>query len=506
MVPGRQPAEYDDIRFVSAPERHVWETTARRTPYRWPWYQRQAAAGSRRRSVVAPLHVISGERRSHGRSVRPVIGRCPRTVLESSARSYIRLVGLPVPILRGRRCAQSGSRNPEDRPNVVRSMNLPAGYVIGSYQIDREISRGSHAVIYRAWQRSVGRWVALKVLSKHGSRPLASFRREIQLTGNVRHPGVRQVYDAGETPDGYPYLAMQFVDTSLREMLRRCQGQARKFSRGEVLRYLKPIADVLDHIHKQGIVHLDVKPENILMFGDGRVVLADFGSAVRVGSMTHQGTPRYLSPEQAAGNRPVGPWSDVYSLACVGYEMLAGQPPFGGDLDVVLVRQHLTEAPTPLRELRPDLSRRVQRPFDDALSKDPRGRPASADAFIELLRRGGRETALASGSKGLVIAGGVALIALAVIVILITVYWLRLAASPAQFPDAGGLSSSMPSPLPTSLPALACASVMPAILCPASTRLSGADRVRLMVPNADGYPAPEPSCRSYHWLAAAVLA
>jgi serine/threonine-protein kinase len=385
-------------------------------------------------------------------------------------------------------------------------MDLSAGAIVGSYQIDREISRGSHAVIYRAWQRSVGRWVALKVLSKRGSQALASFRREIRLTGNVSHPGVRQVYDAGETPDGYPYLAMQFVDTSLREMLRRCQGQARKFSREEVLRYLTPMADVLDHIHKQGIVHLDVKPENILMFGDGRVVLADFGSALRVGSMTHQGTPRYLSPEQAAGNRPVGPWSDLYSLACVGYEMLAGQPPFGGDLDVVLVRQHLTEAPTPLRELRPDLSRRVQRPFDDALSKDPRERPASAGAFIELLRRGGRGTALASGSEGLVIAGGVALIALVVIVILIAVYWLRLAASPAQLPNAAGLSSSMPSALPTSLPALACASVMPAILCPASTHLSGADQECLLAPNADGFPAPEPRYRSYHWSAAALLA
>lgn len=277
-------------------------------------------------------------------------------------------------------------------------MNLQPGCVIGSYQIDQEIGRGGRAAVYRAWQRTVGRWVALKVLRKRDPRALDDFRREAQLTANIGHRSVRQVYDAGQTPDGYPFLAMQFVDTSLRQLLRAYQEQGRTMSCQEAARLLEPVANVLDHIHGKGIVHLDVKPENILIFKDGQVVLADFGSARRIGSTTHEGTPRYFSPEQAAGDRPVGPQSDIYSLAIVAYEMLTGQLPFSG-MDIVLVRQHLEEAPLPLRQANAHLSRDLEKIVGAALSKDPRQRPASAQTFVRQIRSG-KEHATARERRG----------------------------------------------------------------------------------------------------------
>jgi len=280
-------------------------------------------------------------------------------------------------------------------------MHLQAGHVIGSYQIDQEIGHGGRAVVYRAFQRTTQRWVAFKVLRKQNPRALQDFQREAQLTANLGHGSVRQVYDAGQTPDGHPFLAMQFVDASLRQLLRIYQEQGRTLSRQEVARVLEPVADVLDHIHSQGIVHLDLKPENILLFKDGRAVLADFGSACQCGSTTHTGTPRYLSPEQAAGDRPVGPQSDIYSLGVVAYEMLTGQLPFGGEMDIVLVRQHLEEAPRPLRQANPRLSRDLEKIIGDALSKDPRQRPASARTFVERIRTGEPEEkgAAANGQK-----------------------------------------------------------------------------------------------------------
>ena len=326
-------------------------------------------------------------------------------------------------------------------------MKLQPGLVIGSYRIDREIGRGGRAVVYRAWQQTVGRWVVLKVLRKQDPGLLEDFRREVQLTANLGHRGVRQVYDAGQTPDGYPFLAMQFVDTSLRQLLRTCHEQGRTFSYGEAARILEPVADALDHIHSKGLVHLDVKPENILMFQDGRVVLADFGSARQIGGTTHEGTPTYFSPEQAAGDCPVCPQSDIYSLAVVAYEMLAGQLPFGGDMHVVLVRQHLEEPPRPLRQVDPHLSRDLEKTIDDTLSKDPRQRPASASAFIEQIRTGGRRsTAGVQGRSRPSKRRGVGLWILLIVAVTVTIV-LFLTILLVAVPILN--SASTPTPTPT---------------------------------------------------------
>lgn len=267
-------------------------------------------------------------------------------------------------------------------------MSLQPGTTFVSYRIYEEIASSARAVVYRAWQRTTARWVALKVLRKTDPRALQDFRREVHLTANINHPNVRQVYDAGLTPDGHPFLAMRFMETSLRQILRSYQEQGRTFSRQEVAHYLKPVADVLNCVHSGSIVHLDVKPENILLSRDGQVVLADFGSAHRVGSTTHEGTPSYFSPEQASGDRPVVAQTDVYSLAVVAYEMLSGQVPFSGEMNIVLARQHLEEIPPPLRQANSRLPRDLERIIATALSKDPRKRPASASALVEGIHPG----------------------------------------------------------------------------------------------------------------------
>ena len=267
-------------------------------------------------------------------------------------------------------------------------MSLQPRATIGSYRIYEEIASSAGAVVYRAWQRTTARWVALKVLRKTDPHALQAFRREVHLTANIGHPNVRQVYDAGLTPDGHPFLAMRYVETSLRQILRSYQEQGRTFSCREVAHFLKPVADVLDCIHGMNIVHLDIKPENILLSRDGQVALADFGSARRVSSTTHEGTPKYFSPEQASGHQPVVPQSDVYSLAVVAFEMLTGHVPFGGDMDIVLARQHLEENPPPLRQENPRLPRRLEKNITTALSKDPQKRPASASALVSEISRG----------------------------------------------------------------------------------------------------------------------
>lgn len=319
-------------------------------------------------------------------------------------------------------------------------MNLAPGSVIGSYHVDRELGRGGRAVVYQAWQHTVGRWVVLKVLTQRDAGALEEFRREVQFTANLRHPAVRQVYDAGQTPEGYAYLALQYVEASLRQVMRGAAGQPRLFGAGEVARLLRPVAEVLDALHRDGMVHLDVKPENILVAHDGLVVLADFGSARPAGTLTHQGTPAYFSPEQAAGDRPVSARSDIYSLACVACELLTGRAPFAGESNAVLARQHLQQPAPALQQLLPAAPRHLERPFRQALAKDPRQRPASALAFVQQLaaQAGAAPRPLAAGGRRLGIAqwGLWALAAGVLLVLLLGVAAVVLALSGAPAPQA----------------------------------------------------------------------
>lgn len=250
---------------------------------------------------------------------------------------------------------------------------------IGPYRLFGELGRGRHATVYKAMRRDSERPIALKVLRHYDQTTLDKFKREVHLSKSLNISGVRHTYEAEKTREGFIYLAMEYVDTSLKDVLRR---QGRPFTRDEAAQLLTPVAQALDTMHQQGLVHLDIKPENILVFADGRAVLADFGITRPQGETTTEGTPRYMSPEQAAGDHPVGPQSDVYALGAVLYEMLTGRPPFQSERDDVLLRQHVEDLPPSPRLTNPQIDRVTARAILAALSKDPRQRPASASALL----------------------------------------------------------------------------------------------------------------------------
>ena len=205
------------------------------------------------------------------------------------------------------------------------------------YRIERELGQGGMATVFLAQDLRHDRKVALKLLRPELAAILGGerFLKEIKTTANLQHPHILPLFDSGEV-DGMVYYVMPFVEgESLRDRLIR----EKQLSIAEAVRIGREVADALDYAHRHGVVHRDIKPENVLLH-DGRALVADFGIALAVSSagggtrMTETGmslgTPHYMSPEQAMGEREVTARSDVYALGCVVYEMLTGEPPFTG--------------------------------------------------------------------------------------------------------------------------------------------------------------------------------
>jgi len=262
------------------------------------------------------------------------------------------------------------------------------GREIGQYKVAAELGRGQHTTVYRAWQPSLERYVALKVLRRYDEATLAKFQTEARLVAQLVQqgvPNIRQIYEVGQTADGYLFVALQYVEDSLRNVLRRAKARSRRFRPEAAARLLKPVAQALDATHSLGWVHLDIKPQNILITRSGRAVLADFGIAQRRGMVTQACTPAYASPEQAAGDRAVGPWSDIYSLGVVLYEMVAGRPPVRGDQDIVLLTQHLEVRPPSPRKVNAHLIAGQERAIFKALAKSPTERFETAGELIAAL-------------------------------------------------------------------------------------------------------------------------
>jgi len=251
--------------------------------------------------------------------------------------------------------------------------DLPDGLataVAERYTIECELGRGGMATVYRAWDRKHERPVAVKVLRRDIAAVLGPerFLREIRLAAALQHPHILPLHDSGAAND-YLYYVMPYVEgESLRQRLER----ERQLPVEEALRVGAEVADALSHAHSRGIVHRDIKPENILLAA-GHAVVADFGIAraidVAGGDKLTQtgitlGTPAYMSPEQAAGDPQTDGRSDLYSLGCVLYEMLAGAPPFTGHSAQAILVKHLTEpAPrlTPLRDVAASLEQVIRR-------------------------------------------------------------------------------------------------------------------------------------------------
>jgi serine/threonine-protein kinase len=270
----------------------------------------------------------------------------------------------------------------------------------GRYTVERELGRGGMATVYLARDLRHDRPVAVKVLHPELAASLGPerFQREIRLAARLQHPHILSVHDSGEaagdasTPTVL-WFAMPFVEgESLRDRLTR----ERQLPIEDVLRIGREAADALEYAHRHDIVHRDIKPENILLSGDHALV-ADFGIARAIaGQMdskltetgTTLGTPAYMSPEQAAGERVIDHRSDIYSLGCVLYEALAGEPPFTGPTAQAVIARRFTETPRPLREVRETVPANVERAVAKALAKSPADRFGSAAEFARALAGG----------------------------------------------------------------------------------------------------------------------
>jgi serine/threonine-protein kinase len=259
------------------------------------------------------------------------------------------------------------------------------------YRIERELGQGGMATVYLARDLKHDREVALKVLRQDVAAVLGAerFLNEIRIAARLDHPHLLTLIDSGEA-DGFLYYVLPFVrGESLRDRLKH----EKQLGLDEALVIARQIGGALDYAHRQNVVHRDIKPENILL-QEGEAMLADFGIALAVkeagGSRLTEtglpiGTPQYMSPEQAAGDRQLDARSDIYSLATVVYEMLAGEPPFMGASVQTVVARLLAERPTPLVTLRPDLPSGVDAAIQRALSKVPADRFATAGQFVEAL-------------------------------------------------------------------------------------------------------------------------
>ena len=261
----------------------------------------------------------------------------------------------------------------------------------GRYRIEREIGSGGMATVYLARDLKHDRDVAVKVLRPELAAMLGTnrFLNEIRISARLDHPHILTLIDSG-TADGFLYYVMPFVrGESLRARLEREE----QLGVDEAIDITRQVTSALDYAHRHGIVHRDIKPENILIH-EGEAVLSDFGIAVAVkeagGSRLTEsgvslGTPQYMSPEQATGDRPVDARSDVYSIAAILYEMLAGEPPHTGASVQAVIAKLLTEQPTRLRVVRAGVPDAVDEAVAKALAKVPVDRYATAGDLARAL-------------------------------------------------------------------------------------------------------------------------
>jgi eukaryotic-like serine/threonine-protein kinase len=258
----------------------------------------------------------------------------------------------------------------------------------GRYRVIKRLGSGGMADVYLVEDQQLGRHVALKLLYRHLAEDVQfveRFRREASSAAGLQHPNIVSIFDRGEWNGTY-YIAMEYVEGhTLKEVIRE-RGPAPPEAASDILLQILRAARFA---HQRGVVHRDLKPQNVLIDGDGRVQVTDFGIA-RAGAsdMTEtgsiMGTAQYLSPEQAQG-RPVDARSDLYSIGIILYELLTGRVPFDAESPVSVALKQVSEPPIPPRELDPTLPPALEGVVLRALEKDPARRFQSADEFIEAL-------------------------------------------------------------------------------------------------------------------------
>jgi hypothetical protein len=290
-------------------------------------------------------------------------------------------------------CPTCGAATPTRRAGAI-----PDGFeqrlvtvLAGRYTIEREVGRGGMAVVYLAHDLRHERQVAVKVLRPELAASVGAdrFLREIKLAAKLTHQNILALFDSGEA-DGLLYYVMPYVDgESLRHKLHR----ERQLAIDDALRLTQEIAEGLDYAHEQGVIHRDIKPENILL-SRGHALIADFGIAKAVAKTgmahltstgTSVGTPLYMSPEQAAGDPNIDRRSDIYSLGCMLYEMLAGEPPFTGPTVQAIIAKHTLDPRPAVRTLRDTVPIAVESAIQRAMAKAPADRFDTMRAFTDSL-------------------------------------------------------------------------------------------------------------------------
>ena len=306
------------------------------------------------------------------------------------------------------------------------------------YSIERELGQGGMANVYLAQDLRHDRRVAVKVLRPELAAVIGAerFLSEIKTTANLQHPHILPLFDSGAA-DSFLFYVMPFIEgESLRDRLTR----EKQLPIADAVRIATEVAGALDYAHRHGVIHRDIKPENILLH-DGRALVADFGIALAASKaggtrMTETGmslgTPHYMSPEQAMGEKEITPAADTYALGCVLYEMLTGEPPFTGPTAQAIVAKLLTSEPEPATTLRKTVPPHVEAAVETALQKIPADRFQSAKAFGEALgdASSGGTTSVRRGA-GVQVAGGsqravfAAFVVCAILGVAALIGWLR---------------------------------------------------------------------------------
>jgi serine/threonine protein kinase len=301
-------------------------------------------------------------------------------------------------------------------------MNMPSAYAVplqrmrddsastlatalsARYRLERQLGQGGMAAVYLAEDLKHGRKVAIKVLRPEVAAAIGAerFVREIRTSAALQHPHILGLIDSGEA-NGTAYYVMPLVDgESLRDRLRR----EKQLPIPDAVRIAGEVASALDYAHRHGVIHRDIKPDNILL-QDGHALVADFGIALAMTAssdtrMTEPGislgTPYYMSPEQAMGEREITARSDVYALGCVTYEMLLGEPPFTGPTTQAIVAKILTEPPGSVVTRRRTVPLAIEKVIHAALQKLPADRFATITAFSSALARASTEPTVPTGT------------------------------------------------------------------------------------------------------------
>ncbi len=314
------------------------------------------------------------------------------------------------------------------------------------YTIERELGQGGMATVYLAHDVRHDRRVAVKVLRPELAAVIGAerFLSEIKTTANLQHPHILPLFDSGES-DGFLFYVMPYVEG---ETVRDRINREKQLPVADAVRIATEVASALDYAHRHNVIHRDIKPENILLH-DGRALVADFGIALaasRAGGtrMTETGmslgTPHYMSPEQAMGEREITARSDVYALGCVLYEMLTGDPPFTGSTAQAIVARVVTETPRPMAPQRHTIPAHVEAAVLTALEKLPADRFATAAEFAEALTDTGYapRTTVASTIPGGIVATysrsrkAVGVLTAAVVLLAALAAWGWLRAAPPQ--------------------------------------------------------------------------